>query len=336
MLEVNSGRDRAQAQSTISHWIVELDSLFKTPGRLPSLPALRAFEAAARTGSVARAAAELFVTPGAVSHQIKSLETQLGFPLFVRQGRGLALTTEGTRLAVTLNRLLVEVGGELESIRRERERPRLTVSALPSFTARWLTPRLGRFIEAYPEVELWVQSSKVLESLTTGGIDLGIRLGPGNWRGVHAERFLDEFFMVVASPHLPGGLPRTPAELAGRPLLRGDGEPWKPWFDLVGLALPEPTQGLVFSDSGLLVQAATEGQGIALARRSLVQDDLASGKLVRLFEATLPFQWSYWLVTAAPAPHRPVLQTFIDWLKTEMLTSLQSAEPDTQPRPCAD
>ncbi|HEY9103529.1 transcriptional regulator GcvA [Chitinimonas sp.] len=299
-----------------------MDSIFETPPKLPSLPALRAFEAAARTGSVARAAAELFVTPGAVSHQVKGLEEQLGYPLFVRQGRGLALTPEGRRLAAALNRTFVTVGNELEAIRRERERPKLTVTVLPSFTARWLTPRLGRFIEANPEVELWVQSSNQLESLAESGIDMGIRVGPGSWRGVHAEFFFREYYLVVASPHLPGGLPKQPEELQGRPLLRVMDEPWKPWFERVGLDWPEPSQGLVFTDSGLLVQAAVAGQGIALARRSLVHDDLASGRLIKVFDTELPFQWAYWLVTPLPPPHRPVLQTFINWLREEMRATL--------------
>ncbi len=309
-----------------------MDSIFETPGRLPSLPALRAFEAVARLGSVARAAEELFVTPGAVSHQVKSLEEQLGYPLFARQGRGLAPTPEGERLAVVLNRLLVEVGRELEAIGRDRARPKLTVTGLPSFVARWLTPRLGGFIERNPEVELWVQSSKQVEQLAVGGIDLAIRLGAGGWRGVHAEPFFyDECFMVVASPNLPGGLPERPADLAGRSLLRGEGEPWQPWFRQAGLDWPEPTQGLVFNDSGLLVQAAVAAQGVALARRSLVSDDLEAGRLVRLFDDTsLPFQWRYWLVTPTPPPHRPVLQTFIDWLKAEVQASFPN-DPSARP-----
>lgn len=311
---------------------IELDSVFQAPGRLPSLPALRAFEAAARAGSVARAADELFVTPGAISHQIKSLEEQLGYTLFVRQGRGLALTPEGRRLALKLNQMLVEVGRELGAIQQERERPRLTVTAVPSFSARWLAPRLGRFIERHPQIELWVQSSKQVEQLATNGIDLAIRLGPGNWPGVHAMPFFEEYFVVVASPQLPGELPATPADLAGRLLLRGEGEPWLPWFQLAGLDWPEPTQGLVFSDSGLIVQAAVDGQGIALARRSLVQDELASGRLLQLFPLTLPFPWRYWLVTANPPPLRPVLQTFVDWLREEMHASL-GVKADATPEP---
>ncbi|PHV10827.1 XRE family transcriptional regulator [Chitinimonas sp. BJB300] len=300
--------------------MIEFDSLVSSPGKLPSLPALRAFEAAARLGSGARAAQELFVTPGAISHQIKALEIQLGYPLFVREGRRLALTPEGKRLATCLNRLLVGVGQELAEIKREHERPRLTLTALPSFSARWLTPRLGRFIQSHPEVELWVQPSTTLEKLGgPSGIDLAIRMGRGNWPGLHAEHFFDEDFLVVASPHLPGGLPSDPSELAGRNLLRSAGEPWRPWFKRAGLDWLEPNQGLIFTDSGLMVQAVVEGQGIGLARRALIQNDLAAGRLVQLFKLTLPSDWSYWLVTASPSPHRLVLQMFIDWLKTEIV-----------------
>lgn len=300
------------------------------PGRLPSLPALRAFEAAARLGNLAAAAKELFVTPGAISHQVKALESQLGYALFARQGRGLVLTPEGRRLAATVNRLLVEVGQELGRIQQERDRPRLTITAVPSFSARWLAPRLGRFIEQHPEIELWVQSSKQIESLASSGIDLAIRLGPGSWPDVYATPFFDESFLVVASPALAGGLPQAPADLAGQVLLRGEGEPWQPWFALAGLDWPEPSQGLVFNDSGMVVQAAVDGQGIALTRRSLVQDELASGRLVQLFGLTLPFPWSYWLVTLAPPPHRPVLQQFIDWLINEHRASM-AAQPLRQP-----
>ncbi|WP_374354896.1 transcriptional regulator GcvA [Chitinimonas sp.] len=301
-----------------------MDSLFEAPGKLPSLPALRAFEAAARSGSVARAAEELFVTPGAVSHQIKSLEDQLGYALFVRQGRGVMLTPEGRRLAASCNRLFVGVARELGEIQLERERPRLTITTVPSFSGRWLAPRLGRFIERYPQVELWLQSSKQVEQLLPSGIDLAIRLGPGGWSGVHAEPFFDEYYLVVASPNLPGGLPDSPTALASYSLIRGEGEPWQPWFRMAGLDWPEPSQGLMFSDSGMAVQAAVDGHGIALTRRSLVQDELVSGRLVQLFDIHLPYSWRYWLVTAMPPPYRTVLADFIDWLRAEMQQSIDA------------
>jgi LysR family glycine cleavage system transcriptional activator len=289
---------------------------------LPSLPALRAFEAAARLGNMAQAAAELFVTPGAISHQIKALEAQLGYPLFARDGRGVKLTVEGTRLAGVLNGALLSVAGEIEAIRRERERPRIVVTCLPSFAAKWLTPRLRDFIERHPDIELWLHSSKTREDLVAQGIDLAIRVGHGNYPGLYTQHFVEDEFLVVASPTLTGGLPQQPADLQGRVLLRSDNEPWRRWFDAAGLAdWPEPTQGVVFNDSALLVQAATEGQGIALARRLLVEEEIASGKLLQLFPLTVPLDMPYWLVTTTPPPYRPALQLFIDWLWQQMRDS---------------
>ncbi|WP_169741324.1 transcriptional regulator GcvA [Andreprevotia chitinilytica] len=294
-----------------------MDSTLKAPGRLPPLPALRAFEAAARLSNMARAAEELFVTPGAVSHQIKALEEQLGYALFVREGRGVRLTVEGRRLAVKVNEALCGVSAELETIRRERERPRVVLTSLPSFAGKWLTPRLSRFIARYPDIELWVHASKTREDLAGQGIDLAIRVGFGPWPGLYAQRFMDDDFVVVASPLLAGGLQR-PGDLAGRKLLRSDNEPWRRWFDAAGLAdWPEPRQGIVYNDSALLVQAAVEGQGIALARRMLIQDELAAGTLKQLFALTVPMEWPYWLVTASPPPYRPALQALIDWLWEE-------------------
>lgn len=317
-LGVDSPREPWIGQSIILQWIIELDSTIETPGKLPSLAALRAFESAARLGSIGKAAAELFVTPGAVSHQIKGLEEQLGFALFARQGRGIQLTADGQRLACKMNALLVEVAREISAIQRDMSRQRLVVTVLPSFAARWLTPRLGRFIDRHPDIELWIQTSKQVEDLVAGGLDLAIRMGKGNWPGLHLERFADDCCLVVASPHLVGGLPAKPADLAGRLLLRSDSEPWQPWFALAGLDWPEPTQGLVFNDSSLLVQAAIDGQGIAMARDSLVRDDIAAGRLVQLFDLTLPMDKFYWLVTPSPPPYRPALQTFVDWLREEI------------------
>ncbi|KAF0813939.1 Glycine cleavage system transcriptional activator [Andreprevotia sp. IGB-42] len=292
-----------------------MNSPLKAPGRLPSLPALRAFEAAARLGNMAQAAEELFVTPGAVSHQVKALEEQLGYALFIREGRGVRLTAEGRRLAGVLNGAFGTIAAEVETMRRERERPRVVITCVPSFAAKWLTPRLKHFIGAHPEIELWVHSSLTREDIAAQGIDLAIRVGRGVYPGLYAQHFMEDDFIVVASPALAGGLPRQPAGLAGRMLLRSNNEPWRRWFDEAGLNdWPEPSQGIVFNDSALLVQAAAEGQGIALARRLLIQDEVASGRLVPLFDLTVPLELPYWLVTTTPPPHRPALQLFIDWL----------------------
>ncbi|WP_283148089.1 transcriptional regulator GcvA [Silvimonas soli] len=292
-----------------------MDSPLKSPGRLPSLSALRAFEAAARLGNLARAADELFVTHGAISHQIKALESQLGFKLFARHGRGVVLTPQGQRLASTLNGAFGAIASEISAIAQEQQRPRLVITCLPSFAAKWLTPRLGEFIGQHPHIELWIRSTKTRENLAAEDIDLGIRVGEGKWPGLYLEHLMDDEFVVVASPHLAGGLPARPADLSRYLLLRSDTEPWARWFEAAGIAGSEPQGSMVFNDSALLVQAAAEGQGIGLARASLIQPELASGKLVKLFDLTVPMPGAYWIVAPEAPPWRPAVATFVAWLK---------------------
>ncbi|GGP27231.1 transcriptional regulator GcvA [Silvimonas amylolytica] len=295
-----------------------MDSPLKPPGRLPSLSALRAFEAAARLGNLARAADELFVTHGAVSHQIKTLESQLGFRLFSRNGRGVVLTAPGQRLANILNGAFNDIAGEIAAIAQEQQRPRLVITCLPSFAAKWLTPRLGEFISKYPDVELWIRSTKTPENLVAEEIDLGIRVGEGKWPGVHLEHLMDDEFVVVASPNLPGGLPATPADLLNRVLLRSDTEPWERWFAAAGVAGAPALGSMVFNDSALLVQAAAQGQGVGLARASLIQPELAEGTLIPLFDLRVRMPGAYWIVTPDAPPWRPAVQTFVSWLKTKV------------------
>lgn len=285
--------------------------------RLPSLIALRAFEATARHGSVARAAAELFVTPSAVSHQIKALEGELGMALVVRQGRGIVLTADGRRVATAAGDAFSSLSSSLDALRRECERPRVVVTTMPSFAARWLTPRLGRFIETHPEIELRILTSVQVEHLTAQGIDLAIRMGEASWPGVHCQPFMDDALLVAARPDLPGGLPATPAELIGHTLLGADGEPWQELLAAAGLPWSRAYREVIYSDSGMVVQAALDGQGVALTRRSLVCDELQRGRLVRLFGYELPLARRYWLVTPEAPPYRPAVAAFIEWLEQE-------------------
>ncbi|MFC4159249.1 transcriptional regulator GcvA [Chitinimonas lacunae] len=296
-----------------------MNSTFEKPVRLPSLVALRAFEATARLGGVARAAAELFVTPSAVSHQIKSLETELGMTLVVRQGRGIVLTADGRRVAAAAGDAFAALSASLAALRRECERPRVVVTAMPSFAARWLTPRLGRFIEAHPEIELRIQTSQTVEHLAAQGMDLAIRMGLGNWPGVHSRPFMNDSLLVAARPDLAGGLPRCPTELTHCTLLGADGEPWPEWLAQTGVSGDSPLREVTYSDSGMVVQAALDGQGVALTRRSLVGDELQRGRLVQLFGQELPLERRYWLVTPEPPPYRPAVAAFIDWLEQEKL-----------------
>jgi LysR family glycine cleavage system transcriptional activator len=262
--------------------------------KLPPLGALRAFEAAARLGSFSRAAEEISVTHGAVSHQVRALERALGALLFQRNGRGIALTTAGQHLAERVGAALRDIAEAAQVVRRtSRDKNVLTISTLPSFAARWLLPRLGRFMEQHPQIAVTVHTSLGLVDLQREEVDLAIRFGGGNWPGLAAHKFMEDEFFPVASPSFNRGrLPTRPADLAKFRLMRSHKVPWAPWFRAAGVKLEEP-RNAVFNDSSLLLQAAMDGRGIALARRSIAEDDIRAGRLVRLFKVAVPAGASY-------------------------------------------
>ena len=284
--------------------------------RLPPLPALRAFEAAARLESFSRAADELHVTHGAVSHQVRALEEFLGAALFARNGRRVVLTADGRLFADRVRAALREIGEAAESFRKPARANRLTVSLLPSFAARWLMPRIGRFMAAHPEITMNVHTSIALVDFERDEVDLAIRFGNGDWPRLEIEKFMDDEYFPVASPRFNRGrLPAQPAELARLPLISSDGDPWAPWFKAAGLKLAEPA-GPIFHDLSLAVQAAIDARGIALVRRSIAEGDLAAGTLVRLFDVAIPASGSYYLVRPrGPAPQKVL--AFRGWMLQE-------------------
>lgn len=283
--------------------------------RLPNLAALRAFEAAARLQNFSRAAEEIHVTHGAISHQVRALEEELGVALFARHGKRLTITAEGLHFAAAVRRALLEIATAANALRVDSMQKRLTVTALPSFAARWLSPRIGRFIEQHPELEVMLQSSNQLTDFIREAVDVGIRFGSGHYPGLAVEKVMDDYYYPVASPRFNGGkLPCSPQMLAQAPLLRCEGEPWRPWFRAAGLDLREPAGGLVFQDASMLVRAAAEGHGIALVRHSIAMTELASGELVRLFEIAVECPHSYYFVCLPGALQKPQVQAFRNWL----------------------
>ena len=263
--------------------------------KLPPLSTLRAFEAAARLESFSRAAEEISVTHGAVSHQMRSLERELGAPLFMRSGRRVVLTTVGRHFAERVRAALQELGEAAQFVRRSKGERAISVSMTPGFAARWLMPRLGRFMERHPTIAVNMHASNALVDFDRDQVDLAVRFGRGTWPDVEAQKFLDEEFFPVASPRFNRGrLPAQPSELGKFQLMRSNDEPWAPWFRVAGVRLKEPS--LIFSDSNLLVQAAVDGRGIALARSSIAEGDLRGGKLVRLFKVAVPAPSATYLV----------------------------------------
>ncbi len=212
--------------------------------RLPPMQALRAFEAAARMRSLTRAAESLHLTHGAISHQIKALEADFGVRLVERAGRGIRLTDEGERFASRVRIVLSDLADAVREV-TERASPRqLRVSVMPSFAARWLLPRIGRFLAAHPDIDLDVGASAALADFRRDDIDAAIRYGGGNYPGAVAEHLMEDVYFPVCSPRLAGGrLPARPADLAHHTLLRSENEFWQPWFAAAGLDWPEPTRG---------------------------------------------------------------------------------------------
>lgn len=288
--------------------------------RLPNLAALRAFEAAARHQNFSRAAEEVHVTHGAISHQVRALEQELGVALFARHGKRITITPDGEHFAVILRKALTDIAVAAEEMKARVRHPRLTITALPSFAARWLSPRLGRFIEQHPDLEVMLQSSVQLVDFVRESVDVGIRFGRGQYPGLVTEQLMVDRYYPVVSPRFNGGkLPRTPRELVQGTLLRCEGEPWLPWFKAAGLEeRREPSGGLVFEDSSMLVRAAAEGNGIALARHAMVLTELASGELVRLFDVAIPCEHAYYFVCPPEALQKPQVQVFREWLFSEV------------------
>jgi LysR family transcriptional regulator, glycine cleavage system transcriptional activator len=299
--------------------------------RLPPMQALRAFEAAARLESLTKAADSLHLTHGAISHQIKSLETDLGVRLVERAGRGIRLTDAGERFAGRVRIAFAELAAGVHEMVTRANPSRLRVSVAPSFAARWLLPRIGRFIAAHTDVDLDVRANMANVDFQHDDADVAIRYGHGDWPGLTVEHLLDDWFFPVASPRIAGGrLPARPADLSRYTLLRSDDEYWKPWFEAAGLDWPEPARGPIFNDSAHMMQAAAEGQGIALARWCLLGNDVRNGVLVPLFDIAVPVPRKYYLVYPARTAGSPKLAAFRQWLLAQIAEA--EAGDDFPPR----
>lgn len=290
------------------------------PRRLPPLNALRAFEAAARHCSFTRAAGELHVTQAAISHQVRQLEEWLGLKLFERSGHTLALTTEGKAYLPELTSALDNLAAATNRLAGNTLSGSLRITVLPSFASKWLMPRLGRFREACPDIDLQLTVSVELHDFADGGCDLGIRSGLGRWSGLHADLIAHESLSPVCSPSLAhGNVPlQTPSDLRRHVLLHDQPrDAWRRWLDMAGEISIDATAGPGFSDSAMVLQAAIEGHGVALGRLFLAAGDIAAGKLVRPFAQTLPNDFSYWLVCPKSSLQKARVATFRHWLLQE-------------------
>jgi DNA-binding transcriptional LysR family regulator len=283
--------------------------------RLPSIDALRAFDAAARLGTFERAADELAVTASAVGKRVANLEDLLGTALFVRSGKSLALTTAGREYLQQVRAAL----GLLAAVplhRRAAQRvQRLRVRATPTFARQVLVPQLDGFTAAHPDVELEVLLSIPFHGSEGGAeADVEVRTGELSALPEGASALMHDVVLPMAAPALLQRLPplRTPADLAQAPLLRTPLDPWVPWFRAAGLDWPEPTQGPKLVDLGLTLEAAVSAQGVALGRPSLAQHWLATGTLKPLFGITAVPAQQYLLLQQSAAP---AAAAFVHWLR---------------------
>ena len=299
--------------------------------RIPATQALRALEAVARTGSLTKAAEAMHVTHGAISHQLKGLEDDLGVRLIERAGRGIRLTDEGERFAGRVRTALTDIAEAVREITEHNNPRQFRVSVMPSFAARWLLPRIGRFLAANPDIDLDVRASFTLVDFHRDDVEAALRYGSGHYPGIASEHLLDDVYYPVCSPRLGGGrLPTRPEEISRYLLLRSENEFWQPWFRAAGLDWPEPARGPIFGDASHLMQAAVDGQGIALARSSLIGNDIANGVLVRLFDIEVPSPWRYYLVYPPRLANSPKLLQFRAWLREEV--ARDAVTPNAHPR----
>lgn len=287
--------------------------------RLPSLNALKAFEAAARHQSFTDAAGELFVTHAAVSRHIRDLEEWLGTELFTRTGRGVELTEAGRRYGAQLTPLfdaITEATREAAAVGDVRQ---LKVSVEPSIASRWLVPRLGRFNALHPDIELSIDPNSTLADFRSGEADVGIRYGPGAWPDVEALKLSNSVIFPVCAPSLLTG--RTglkPADLVDYNLLHESRKQWwADWLKAAGVAGIEDWRGAMFQNH-LAIEAAEAGQGFALSDQILCTDALVEGWLVRPFDFDIKENWTYYFVRAKGSRENAPARAFREWLMAEM------------------
>lgn len=288
--------------------------------RLPALNALKAFEAAARHESFTKAAHELNVTQGAVSHQVKALEAELGLRLFDRERQRLVITEAGRTYLEVVRDAFDRIANGTERLLQRQRSGVLTVSTSPNFAAKWLVHRLGRFAESNPGVDLRIGATMQHVDFAREEVDVAIRHGDGRWPGLHVTRLGVEELFPVCSPALLKGRNalRMPADLARHPLLHlGDPLDWSKWLEAAGVSHSAMSRGPVFSQSSFAIDAAIDGQGVALARTALCASDLLAGRLVRPFDLVLKVPYAYWIVCPKVSADLPKIVTFRDWLLSE-------------------
>lgn len=283
------------------------------------LPLFETFMAVARSGRMREAAERLSLTPGAISQRIRELEERAGHRLFKRTAKGVTLTKAGQSLFSTLDVPFQTIEDARHNLERGSTR-RVRVSTMASFGANWLIPRLSSFSALHPDIDIELETDSRILDLKHEPIDIAIRHGLGNYPGLISTPLIAPELIVVSSPQLiEDRAPiKTPADCLAFPLLHdSDRADWRLWFEAHGIPIQTRLPGPSFSEDHLMVRAAVAGQGLALIRDTYAEDDLRSGRLVRMIWTPWPTAFAYYIVSTVEALQRPAVIHFRDWLISE-------------------
>ena len=292
---------------------------------MPPLNALKAFEATARHLSFTKAAAELHVTPAALSHQIRGLEDLLGLKLFFRRARAIELTDAARLIYPGIQTGFESLRAAVERLEPSRQDRVLVVSATPGLTAKWLAPRLYRFLGRHPDIDTRISASSAYVNFAADGVDVGIRLSSGNHPELYVEKLSDEWLLPLCSPRLlDGGHPlRSPKDLVHFTLIQVDlpgvVPTWSDWFQMAGVDGIDSTRGLRLNVADHALDAASEGAGVVLAYKVVASRDIGLGRLIVPFgpEIALPGR-SYFFVCQKGHEKRAPVKAFRDWAFAEI------------------
>jgi len=288
-----------------------------------SLPllALRAFVEVGQQGSIKAAAQSLNVTSGAVSQQIRLLEDRVGMALFTRERSGLRLTEAGAGVHPALLQAFEQIETALQSLQQISSRQTLTVSTVATFAASWLVPRLGRFNERYPHIEVRVEATSALVDMRRDHVDVALRHGLGIYPGLQVSRLMAPVLVPVASPALltANSNLSEPQDCLDFPLLHdSDRADWPLWLNAHGVGKdPRAERGTAFEDDFLLIRAAAAGQGLALVPQEYATEEIAAGRLLQVMDKPWPARFAYYVVTRPDAMQRDEVRAFVEWVMEE-------------------
>lgn len=282
------------------------------------LQALRTFVEVSQRGSITAAAQALHVTPGAVSQQIRLLEDRLGIALLVRERHGMRMSEAGAEAYPMLSAAFAQIDKAVDLLAAKQARQSLTVSTVATFAASWLVPRLGRFKERHPHIEIRVEATPALVDLRRDHVDVALRHGLGDYPGLDVVPLMAPVLVPVAAPGYAAALVEA-ADCLDYPLLHdADRADWPLWLSAHGVAQdPRAQRGNAFDDDFLLIRAAEAGQGLALVPAAHAQEEIAAGRLVQALDKPWPARFAYYAVSRPGAVRRPEVRAFIDWIVEE-------------------